>query len=158
MTSRPLGRGVLLVLAAAGLSAACPAGEPGPPEVAYGLDECSYCRMIVSEERYAAAARSPDGTAAFDDVGCLAAAVREGRAADATVWVHDAESGAWLDATAAWYVRGDASTTPMGSGRSAVYTEAAARRLAASAGDVYRWEGLLTDEPSDARDDKENRG
>ena len=68
----------LLVLA--GLLAACGSPDPeAPPEIAYGLEECSHCRMIISEERFAAATRTAGGAVArYDDVGCLLPSWRPG--------------------------------------------------------------------------------
>jgi copper chaperone NosL len=103
---------ILVLLAGCG-------GEPagGPPEIRYGLEECGYCRMIVSEEQHAAAIVDAAGTATpFDDAGCLVDYLRERATAPEQVWVHDHAGGGWIDAEAAWFVRAPRETTPMASG------------------------------------------
>lgn len=133
-------------LLAAGLAVGCNGGAPGvaPPEIAYGLDECSRCRMIVSEPRHAAAARSPAGEEArFDDLGCL---VEHLRAADDGgawhAWVHAGGEATWHPAEQAVYVHLPGRITPMGSGLAAFAGKAAARREAA-AEEVFTWKALL---------------
>lgn len=118
------GLGALLVLA----SCAGPAGHQ-PPDMQYGLDECAHCRMIVSEPRHAAAVVFGDGVPAdgrtlrFDDLGCLMSHLAESPdAADARVWVHDAD-GRWLDGREALYRHLPDETTPMGYGFVAVRTD-----------------------------------
>ena len=56
--------------------------------------------MSIDEARFAAAYRLPDGTEKkFDDLGGLIVHAREsGQLEDATVWVHDFETEAWVDA------------------------------------------------------------
>ncbi len=103
-----------LVVATAGCG-----GEPagGPPEIQVGLEECTYCRMILSEEKHAAAIVDATGTAtSFDDVGCLVDHLRERPAAPERIWVHDHATGRWIDAEGAFFVRGPQAATPMASG------------------------------------------
>lgn len=88
--------------------------EPAPPEMHYGLDECATCRMIVSEERHAAARVTRDSAERFDDLGCLVARVAERPSPGARVWVHGTEG--WLDARQAVYVHQPDLSTPMGYG------------------------------------------
>ena len=98
---------------------ACTVGDPtlAPPEVAWGEEECARCRMIVSEERHAAAVWTPEGESrAFDDPGDLVAWLAETGEEPRSAWVHDHASGGWIRAETAWYVRADAGATPMGSG------------------------------------------
>jgi hypothetical protein len=43
------------------------------PQIAFDLDECRFCRMIISDERFAAAATTSGGrTVRFDSIECLA--------------------------------------------------------------------------------------
>lgn len=134
----------LLVAAGIGLALGCGAPSPssGPPEIRYGLDECTHCRMIIVEPRHAAVARSASGEEArFDDL----LGVREHlAAADETwqVWVHG-EDG-WIPAAAAWYAHDPEEITPMGSGLLAFADRSAAARQAAEAGgEVMTWEQFL---------------
>lgn len=134
-----------LALAIAATLAGC-SGAPidGPPAIRYGEESCAQCGMLISDAAFAAALVAPGHDAAkFDDIGCLLA-YRAARAAPAgQVWVHDMETGAWLDAEAAVFVRSQAIETSMGSGLAAVASEAAAVRLAERVrGEVVRFNQL----------------
>lgn len=135
-----------IALAAVVLLAGCGGGSRGgPPEIRYGLEECGYCRMIISEEKFAAAVVEEVGTtASFDDVGCLLDHLRESSAAAKEVWVHDHAGGGWIAAETAWFVRGPRSATPMGSGLVAYASRQQADAYAADRGtSVEAWTGLL---------------
>ena len=125
------------------LLTACAAPQSGPPEILYGLEECSDCRMIISEERYAAAV-TEEGveTLKFDDLGCLLRS-KERIAANAEIWVHDVETGEWVDGTAAWYLRSEPTLTPMGSGVLAFSARALAEQRGGSDEQIYDWTALL---------------
>jgi copper chaperone NosL len=127
------------------LFAACGGGgsSDGPPEIRYGLEECSYCRMIVSEERFAAALTAGTGRAVFDDVGCLVSYLGERQVADPAIWVHDHAARGWLRASGAWFVRDPAGGTPMGSGLVAFAERSAAEAFAGGRGvEVLSWDQL----------------
>ena len=120
-----------------------PAG--GPPEIQYGLEECGHCRMIVSEEKHAAALVDEAGTATpFDDVGCLIDHLRERATASRSAWVHDHAGGGWIAAESAWLVRDPRGSTPMGSGLVAFASRPEAdAHAAAQSVDVTSWTALL---------------
>lgn len=106
----------------------------GPPQIAYGHAECELCRMIISEEPFAAAAVvvAPEGVrkVAFDDIGCLLRFLRDEPPATRVIaYVHDYESGRWIDAGAAAFVRSDDLTTPMASHLAACESPRAAEEL-----------------------------
>lgn len=118
--------------AAAALAAALAAcgGEPtsGPLPIALGEDVCDVCRMIISEKPYAAQSRlGPSTVERFDDLGCLAERLQKGPPA-LEVWVVDRDSGAWIDAAAAFLVRRKDLPTPMVSGLAAYSSRASAER------------------------------
>jgi copper chaperone NosL len=117
------------------LVAACGQAD-GPPEIAYGRDICDRCGMIISEPRWAAAYRLPDGAEyKWDDVGALLVdAQQRGELEGATVWVHDFESEVWLDAPTATYVVGAALVSPMAYGVAAFAEEERADALILAAG------------------------
>lgn len=115
-------RQILLSLLVCSAVAGC-GNEPseGPPDVQYGHAECTNCGMIVTNERYAAAAVLPIGEPnrelIFDDINCLIEFERSRPlSANARRYVHDASSLKWLRAEEAQYVRDPAVHTPMGSG------------------------------------------
>jgi copper chaperone NosL len=87
--------------------------------------------MLVSEPVYAAAYRVAGGEPRiFDDIGCMAAELRREKPGDRRVWLHDFETGEWLDGDRAVFVHADALHTPMGGGFIAFGTFAAAERAA----------------------------
>lgn len=134
------------------LLGACQAGpkEDRPPSIRFGHDACDYCRMLISEPRYAASLRMPDGQERrFDDIGCLLHYLQEHpEAADARIWVHDYLQARWLQAAQAFFVRSDQLFTPMGYGLLAVADSQAADSLAHSLGGTRaRFEELRNNPP-----------
>ncbi len=90
-----------------------------PPIIRFGYDTCDYCRMLISEPRYAATLRTPDGQERrFDDIGCLLHYLHEHpeEADGAYIWVHDYLQDRWHRASQAFFVRSDRLITPMGYG------------------------------------------
>jgi copper chaperone NosL len=105
-----------------GLSGCAESIEVQPPQILYGQQECERCRMIVSDERFAAGMiiERTDGSRvalAFDDVNCLFDFERD--CDDGRVlarYVHDVNTREWLDASTAAFVASDGLETPMASG------------------------------------------
>ena len=125
---------------AALLLPACAAAPDGPPQVRWGVDECTQCHMILGEERFAAVARSDAGEEVrFDDLGCLLRWLADHDVAKWRVWAHDAGGPEWLAASDAWYSVNVGLATPMGSGLRAWTPRSAA---AAAGGDVRSWSEL----------------
>ena len=111
--------------------------------------------MAISERRYAAEFLDRDGEAVkFDDVGCMLRYRRRmaDQGAIATAFVVDFNSGRWLEAAAAYYVRSPDLKTPMGSGLVA-YADAASAANAAAAhhGEILRVADLLRQPPEEPR-------
>lgn len=129
MAHRRIGRlAVLALLATAG----CGVRADGPPPIEVDRTGCAHCGMLVSETVYASAYRGEGAEPrVFDDIGCMAAELRHVPAADRRVWVHDFETGEWIDAERAVYVHSPSIKTPMGGGFIAFRARAAADRVAA---------------------------
>ncbi len=123
----------------------------GPPEIQYGLEECGHCRMIISEEKFAAATVDQIGTGTpFDDVGCLVDHLRELSAAPENVWVHDHADGGWISAEPAWFVRNPRGTTPMGSGLVAFASRSKAEAFGSEqAAVVATWTQVVAESPTE---------
>lgn len=124
----------------------CEAGQARLPRIRYGQDICARCRMIISEERFAAALVNEAGEpAVFDSIECLIQDPRARKPAGA-MWVHDYESDHWLDARSAWFVRSPKLLTPMGGGLIAVAGADAAHRIAGQVtGEVMEFAHLTTE-------------
>ena len=139
-----LGMGLLSVLFGAVLAGCESTRADRPPHIRYGEETCASCHMLISEERFAAAARTASGeTRLFDEIGCLLQQRQQLDAEGARIWVHDYESGAWLEAAQAVFVRSRELPTPMGHGIVAVATRAAAARVAQEVhGEIMEWSQL----------------
>lgn len=120
----------LLFLLLTLLLAGCARPVSGPPELRLGEDECARCRMVVDQERYAAARVTPEGVEVYDDLGELFVHRREVPRPDEQLWVRDYQGAGWLEARQAFYVAAKDLTTPMGFGVVAVATQERALTLA----------------------------
>lgn len=145
-------RGALVFAFALTLAAGCAKrAGPEPPPILFGQQECDECRMIISDERFAAALVFDEGdgefrAVAFDDIGCLFAHEQ----ANATLpvaarYVRDQSTRLWLSAEAASYVRSSSIETPMASGVAATASPQAAAEFTAAHGEpvtVLDWPAL----------------
>ena len=137
-------------LAIAGAVACGGAPPAGPPEIQLGVDACDGCGMTITDTRYAAAAVEGAGgearTVKFDDVGCLARWQADpARGALGGAWVHDRDSGAWVDAASASFARDEALPTPMGSGVAAFTRASSADAFVGEhGGERLSWSAILT--------------
>ena len=114
-------RGLAGLAASIGLLAGCQPAGNGPPPLRFGQEACAQCRMIISDERFAAALTTEVGdTAKFDDVGCLVEHEAGGLQASTAYWVRDFKADAWLNARDASFVRSDKISSPMGFGLAAM--------------------------------------
>jgi copper chaperone NosL len=139
-------------IAAAGLVTGyqlLPSGEEntgdGPPTIAYGSDSCAHCKMIISDARFAAAWREPNGSVArFDDIGCMVAMHEEMPPAEGTAfWVHSYLDESPLLANDAAFVITEGVITPMAFGILAVATHSEASQLVKEAGgETSTWASL----------------
>ncbi|HPA51562.1 MAG TPA: nitrous oxide reductase accessory protein NosL [Thermoanaerobaculia bacterium] len=100
------------------LLAACGGGAEGPVPVDTKNDSCAWCRMSVSDLRFAAQLTAPGHEPKlFDDAGCLRDWLKEPReSAPWTAWLSDHRTKEWVKATDAVVVREPAIQTPMDSG------------------------------------------
>jgi copper chaperone NosL len=108
-----------------------PADTSRPPVVRFGAEACAHCRMIISDERFAASRVSAGGEALkFDDIGCLLKHEASDVEPAAAYWVHDFRGPEWLGAREALFVHLPNVASPMGHGLAAVPTAQAAHELA----------------------------
>jgi copper chaperone NosL len=136
----------LSLLAALAIAAAC--ARPAPRPIALGEENCRHCHMTIADPRFAAELVTTRVVVyAFDDVGCLAAFVRQGKVPAAEIhslWVYDyLQPDSLLDARRAVYLRSDSLRTPMATGLAALRPGPAAdsleRRLG---GELRSWDEL----------------
>ena len=110
------------------LLAACGDGTQGPAPLDTKNDACAWCRMSVSDLRFAAQLTAPGHEPKFfDDAGCLRDWLKAPREeAPWTAWVTDHRTKEWVKAKDATFTRNPTVQTPMNSGLVAH----ASRRLA----------------------------
>ena len=123
-------RYVLLLFLMASFAACGDKPQTGPVEVHYGEDVCERCRMIISDQRFAAQYVTKKGEAKkFDDIGCLAAELKTDGGEDLAsgIYVADFASGGWIDARKAHYLKSADIASPMGYGIAAFGSEEALR-------------------------------
>lgn len=115
--------------------AACSRGPVPPVVLDTRNDQCGWCRMAVSDARFAAQLVSPsEEPRTFDDIGCLATFLKSGGAPakGQIAYVADHRTKAWVRASAAVYTKKPGLETPMGSGLVA-HADAASRDADADA-------------------------
>ncbi|MHB1157885.1 MAG: nitrous oxide reductase accessory protein NosL [Phycisphaerales bacterium] len=130
---------------------ACSGHHPdAPPKITYGQSPCDECRMIISDQAYAAAVigegdDGPNTAYRFDDIGCMIHFMQSHRDAHIVhVWVHDQKSAQWLDALHATFVQSDQLHTPMASGLAAFADpQQAAKDAQILRGKTMRWAQLI---------------
>jgi len=96
-------------------------------------DVCSYCKMAISQKRYAAELIDSEGQAfKFDDIGCMINFIKGKKNPAKTVahFVMDFDERQWLKAEDACYVRAAELSTPMNGGIIAFKTESRAQEAA----------------------------
>jgi copper chaperone NosL len=106
-----------LALAVA-LAVACCSSPLGPVALDTKNDSCAWCRMAISEPRFAGQLVAPsEEPKLFDDIGCLGHYVRgsDPLPPGAIAWVADHRTKAWVRAGAATYTHVESLATPMGS-------------------------------------------
>ncbi len=95
---------------------------------------CAFCKMEISQKRYAAELVDADRNVfKFDDMGCMIhfAEQRGWIAQPPARFVHDYDSTEWLEARRASFVLSPEIPSPMASGLLAVKDPAQAERYAA---------------------------
>jgi copper chaperone NosL len=133
-------------IALAAAASAC--GAPGPRAIAYNSDACDYCRMTISDERFAAQFITSKGKVhAFDSIECMAAFYLAGKATTdrGDAWVSDfAHPGRWVAAERAVFVRSETRQSPMGLDLRAFAADADTAGIARDTGaTILRWSEVL---------------
>ncbi len=119
-----------------------------PAELHYGEDECSYCRMMITDNRFAAQLVTETGKAVkFDAIECMAAYAGEHKSEleSARYWLSDFSTpGNWIGLQEATLIRSEEINSPMGASLLALPDEeTAGRHLADYPGERVSWEQIV---------------
>lgn len=118
MTKLSVGLVVTCTIATLVVLASCQK-KTAEPVTIEASDMCSFCRMSISEKRYAAEFVDNDGQPfKFDDIGCMANYLKQKKSntAIAATFVMDFDRLEWVKAENAFYVRSSDFKTPMNGG------------------------------------------
>lgn len=136
----------LCLMACVLLFTGCQKGEVKPIEIA-PEDMCAYCKMAMSERRYAAQFIGRDGQSfKFDDIGCMSNFIRgkQNRDQIAAYFVVDFDGRQWIKTEDAHYMTSPKLKSPMGGNTAAFKDEAKAQEAVAKLqGKLLRFEDIL---------------
>ena len=123
--------------------------KAGPEPINYGHDECEFCRMQISDNRYGSEIVTDKGKVfKFDEVGCMIeyAMVKNfiGDANQKFLVTDFATPETFIDATDAFFVQNDNFRSPMGSNVMAFDSEISRQKFAAeSGGNLLNWVDVI---------------
>ena len=87
--------------------------------------------MIIGDEKFAAALKDKENNIfKFDDIGCLKAYEKKHELKGVYAWVHDYQSGEWIESSKAFFVHSSQLVSPMGYGIAAFPSLQEAERFA----------------------------
>lgn len=117
----------------------------GPQPVAYGRDNCAYCRMTFADKRFGGEVCTRKGKVyKFDDLHCLLASLQEGtpaRAEIGAVYLIDFDGGGWIEVSKACLLKCPDFHTPMG-GNMAAFANLSALQHSNYNGQQLLWKDL----------------
>lgn len=122
---------IVLVIMSMGLITSCT--QDGPQDIFLGKDKCDYCKMTISDNRFAAELQTDKGRFyKFDDISCLNGYVAENKATVAkNIWVCNFDKpGALLDVTKSYFIQDETLRSPMGGNIAAFSSLGFANRFA----------------------------
>ncbi len=141
----PAGKAVAVALSLIWLQSC----NSGPQPIQVGVDQCSFCRMSVSDARFACELATVKGKIyKFDDMHCMIAFVNAPGTDKNSIkqfYLADFnESTKWLNAENAWLLKSEALKSPMG-GNTAAFSNADDQKKAAGdfAGDLTTWKEIM---------------
>lgn len=118
--------------------------EPVP--IRFNEDECAYCQMIISDQRYGTELITTKGKIyKYDSIECLAAYIieeKKGAKNLQSIWTIDFKyPEKFIDATKAWYLQSDLLKSPMGLNLSSFTDKNAAENVKnVYPGELIRWD------------------
>ena len=123
--------------------------KAGPEPINYGHDECEFCRMLITDNRYGSEIVTDKGKVfKFDEVGCMIeyAIVKNfiGDANQKFLVTDFANPETLIDATDAFFVQNDNFRSPMGSNVMAYDSEISRQKFVAeSGGSLLNWVDVI---------------
>ena len=117
----------------------------GPEPINYGHDECEFCRMLITDNRYGSELVTDKGKIfKFDEAGCMIeySMVKNfiGDANQKFLVTDFATPESFINATNAFYVQNDNFRSPMGSNIMAFDSEISRKKFVAeSGGTLLNW-------------------
>lgn len=104
---------IALVLLSMGFMSSC--GSTEPESIKLNVDQCSFCKMSISDGRFGAEIITKKGRVyKFDDVACLSNYVHENTVDAEKFYVHDyATENTLIPAETAYYINGTQISSPM---------------------------------------------
>lgn len=120
-----------------------------PQTIAYGKEQGAYCRMTISDPRFAAQLISKKGRVYnFDDAHCLLAYIHEGNIAKediGAIYLADFYSEELKPAQELFYLKSESLNSPMQGNIAAFATREGIEKMIselAGQGSILRWEEL----------------
>lgn len=145
-----ISRGTGVSLAAVALSLiSLQSCNSGPQPIQAGIDQCSFCKMTVSDTRFACELITQKGKVyKFDDTHCMIAFVNAPGTDKSSIrqfYLADFnENTKWLNAENAWLLKSEALKSPMG-GNTAAFSSAGDQKKAAGyfSGEPVTWKDIM---------------
>ena len=123
--------------------------KAGPEPINYGHDECEFCRMLITDNRYGSEIVTDKGKVfKFDEVGCMIeyAMVKNfiGDANQKFLVTDFANPETLIDVTSAFFVQNENFRSPMGANVMAYDSEISRQKFVAeSGGTLLNWVDVI---------------
>lgn len=119
-----------------------------PAEIYYGSDECTHCKMMITDDRFASQIVTETGKAIkFDAIECMAsyASDHKSELKSAKLWVSDfSRPGNWVEVNDAVLIKSDVINSPMGASLLAVGSpETAKEHMKEYPGEGVKWQQIV---------------
>jgi copper chaperone NosL len=110
---------IMLLLAVAQI-VGCSRQTDGPPKLVVDRNECTRCKMLISDTRYASALKSKKYMV-YDDIGCMLDDMKIKSSLHVEeLWFRDFRTDEWISAEQSLFFVHNSRKTPMGYGYIAV--------------------------------------
>lgn len=139
---------IITIYAIIGLLALLTACSQKPEEIHYGSDECAYCKMMITDSRFASQiVRETGKSIKFDAIECMANYTEEHKTEleSAKMWVSDFNNpGNWIEVGNATIVKSDVVKSPMGESLLAFENEGEMQKhLSEYPGKLVTWQTIV---------------